>query len=370
MRGNRVALGGSGAGMRTKTVWAYLALALVAAGTHWLLPDPGSRAAAWDLLGTLAVALAAVGITRNRPDDRRPWIFLAIGLALFVAGDIVWDLSSQVFGEPQSFIPQSDVVYLSAYPFFAVGLLRIAQHRRGGRAALLDGGVVAIALSAPLWTFVIRPVLDHAPRSSLDRVITIAYPLMDVVLLVIVAYTVFTLPRWNPAAMLLIGGLMVNMAADILYARFTIIGTEESTPWLDPLWPASYALLAAAFLHPAMRELTQSTAEGRQEHDRGRIGILILALFAFPTTFIIEAITGERVGSEFLSITSIVISSLVVWRLVSLVRDSARAHDRLSASEQRFRALVQNASDAVAVTGTEGELLYVSPGAERLLGRS
>jgi PAS domain S-box-containing protein len=50
------------------------------------------------------------------------------------------------------------------------------------------------------------------------------------------------------------------------------------------------------------------------------------------------------------------------------LRPIRQAQAALAASEARFRLLIENASDLVAVTSADGDLLYVSPSVERLLG--
>jgi diguanylate cyclase (GGDEF)-like protein/PAS domain S-box-containing protein len=50
------------------------------------------------------------------------------------------------------------------------------------------------------------------------------------------------------------------------------------------------------------------------------------------------------------------------------VTDQKRAEEALRASEERFRALVQNASDMIAILSVEGQVLYGSPSHERVLG--
>jgi diguanylate cyclase (GGDEF)-like protein/PAS domain S-box-containing protein len=50
------------------------------------------------------------------------------------------------------------------------------------------------------------------------------------------------------------------------------------------------------------------------------------------------------------------------------VTDRRRAEEALRASEERFRALVQNASDMIAIVDREGTILYESPSHWRILG--
>jgi len=59
--------------------------------------------------------------------------------------------------------------------------------------------------------------------------------------------------------------------------------------------------------------------------------------------------------------------------LLGIARDMTeeqRAEDALRASEKRFRALIENSSDAISLISAEGTILYESPSVHRVLGYS
>ena len=49
--------------------------------------------------------------------------------------------------------------------------------------------------------------------------------------------------------------------------------------------------------------------------------------------------------------------------------DLVGSHASLQASEERFRSLVQNASDVTIILDARGQVTYVSPAADRVWGR-
>ena len=113
---------------------------------------------------------------------------------LFAAGDVVFDVAQRGFGQADGY-PYADIVYLVAYAILAVALFQLAR-ARFDRETTIDSVVVAVALSAVIWQWVVTPVLDSTSGATAERIVSVAYPIMDILLVVVIVHAVFTLPRW------------------------------------------------------------------------------------------------------------------------------------------------------------------------------
>ena len=326
-----------------------------------------------DGISVVAAAGAFYGIYRNRPDRRKTWMLFALGLALIAAGDVTYDIAVQAFGRPDGY-PFADILYLASYPVLAIALVRLARSRFD-RATLIDSALVAVALSAVLWYWVITPVLDSSTGSALQRLVTVAYPLMDILLLVVIVHAVFTLPRWTAAAMFLFAGLTLMLVADAVYARLVADGSYVEGTALDALWPISYFLLAAAVMHPSMRHLWEGKANPARR-ERARMFVLGAALFAAPAVVLLDDHGSST--SLLLAVITGLAALAVAWRIVGVAAESNDARTELGEREARFRALVQHSADVVIVLDGDGVVQYVSPAIEpvfrtrpdRLVGKS
>ena len=157
-----------------------------------------------------AAAAAVYGILRNQPRRRGVWQLFALGLALFAAGDVVFDVAQRAFGRADGY-PYADILYLARVPRARYWLLvRLARALSLTARQLVDSAIVAVAVSAVIWQWVVTPVIESTNGATLEHLATIAYPLMDILLVVVIVHAVFTLPRWSAAVWLLFIGLGVH----------------------------------------------------------------------------------------------------------------------------------------------------------------
>ena len=259
--------------------WCFLAAGVVLSGLALLDGSDSVRSFAFDALALVAAGGAVYGILRNRPDSRVAWLAPRDRSRALRSRRCRLRRRRRAAQASNTGYPWADLLYLSAYPFIAYALYRLARsHFR--RDTTVDSAIVALAASAVIWQWVVTPVIATADGATLERIVAAAYPMMDVVLVVAIVHAVFTLPRWVPAAWFLFGGLAVMLVADTVYARLVADGAYIDGGALDALWPIAYFLLAAAALHPSMRNALvharQRTGTPRtRAHDRARRGSVL-----------------------------------------------------------------------------------------------
>ncbi|MET0628742.1 MAG: EAL domain-containing protein [Acidimicrobiia bacterium] len=345
--------------------WWFLAVALGATALSLL---SGSEQFTSFLLDAIAVAAgcgAVFGIMRNQPARLWPWRLVAIAIVLSAAGDVVYDVAVRGFGAESGY-PFADLFYLPAYPCLAVALWQLSGPRR--RDTFADSAIVTLAVSAVIWQWVITPMLETAGATTLEHLVAVTYPIMDVVLVVAIVHAVFTLPRLITSARFLFAGLTVMLVADTVFARLVADSTYVDGGTLDALWPIAYSLLAAAILHPSMRAFGEERDPGLVRAGRARIVVLAAALFCVPAIVVIDGATSD----EAVALTAIVAATaaLVGWRITRLITETNQAREEIGESEARFRALVQHSSDAVAVIDRTGIITFATPAIDTILGRS
>ena len=79
--------------LRAPLWMAYLAIGALVLVVHRSM-ETGvfAQTTLYDIIGASAVAAAFVGVWRNKPDRKMPWVLMAVGQGLFVAGDLLWEL--------------------------------------------------------------------------------------------------------------------------------------------------------------------------------------------------------------------------------------------------------------------------------------
>jgi hypothetical protein len=255
---------------RTDALFLVAALVAVAPFVLQLAGMPGGelgealRLYVGNLSKLLFLVLAAFGAARSAASFeagnpmRSSWRIMAVGLAGFAAGEAVLLIYQAALRVPSPFPSAADFFFVPSYPLLLAGLLRaIRAYGESGypigspreRAQMAGATVVVAALAAyPM----LKPVVA-VPAPALEMVLNVAYPVLDLALLVPVVILLRIAIRfrggevWKVWAGLL-AGFMLSCAADTLFAYFTASGHESLDPLSDVLFILSYAALARGAL--------------------------------------------------------------------------------------------------------------------------
>ncbi len=277
----------------------------------------------YDAVGVSAILAALVGAWRYRPDRRLPWILMAAGQGLFVAGDLLWNWYEAIGEDP--FPSMADVLYLAGYPFIALGLLLLIRRRLGDgdRGGLLDAAILTTAAAILSWTFLMQPQVAATDLDTLSLSISLAYPLADLILIGVAMGLLTTPGARTPSFLILAISLGCLLLADQIYAVQALDGTYVSGGSLDTLYLAAYVLFGASALHPSMRRLTDPHPVPVTWLGPVRLVGLAAAMITGP--FLVALGPGGENGLFVVAAGTALLSLLVLARLAGLV--GLLAHD-------------------------------------------
>jgi signal transduction histidine kinase len=339
--------------MKTRAWWVFLLTMAPIVGLYLFGPAAFNRGPVFNAIGLSAIAAIIAGARMHRPSSTAAWYLIALGMALFVAGDVVAYNYVRFFGVPLPFPSIADLLYLAVFPVLVAGvMLLIRQRARGGdRSSLIDALIIAMGLGLLSWVFLMAPYA-HAHLSTPQKLTSLAYPLVDLFLLSMAVRLAFSGADKSRSCYLTVIAISVLFATDGTYGWLQLHGGYATGGLLDGGWIAFYLLLAAAALHPSMAAAPGEA--GRSRPTRPRLMGLALATFVAPVTGLLAQTSGwDRVVTAG---ASIVLFGLVLLRMVDMVQrheaGAAREH-ALEKTATRLRELDQLKDHFVATVSHE-----------------
>ena len=162
----------------------------------------------------------------------------------------------------------------------------------------------------------IAPYLSDDQLTVVPKLVSIAYPLGDILLLAAAIRLAVDAGKRAPAFYLLASSIVTLLLTDFVYGLVTLNGTYTGQLWLDAGWIVFYLLWGAAALHPSMRELEQAAPERDMRLRPLRLGLLLTAAVIAP---VIE------MAQELMNTDRLIVVNIGVDRPV---RPRRRAHRR------------------------------------------
>ena len=212
--------------MRRRLWLWYLGAAILGGLAYYFIPPFAKSGPFFNILGLSSVVAIVVGIRLHRPATKLPWVLFAVGLTLFIAGDFITYNYNRLFGHDIPFPSIGDLAYLAVYPCLIAGILVLIKRRSPGRDrdSLLDSLIIAIGAGLYSWVFLMAPYAHDHTLSPLVKIVSIAYPLMDLLLLGVVVRLVVGGGRREPAFYLLMLGALALLVTDAAYGAIQLSG--------------------------------------------------------------------------------------------------------------------------------------------------
>jgi diguanylate cyclase (GGDEF)-like protein/PAS domain S-box-containing protein len=349
-------------GERRLAPWQFMTLVgMGLLAIYPVVPLPWLKAALYQLIGLVPVAAIAWSLHVHRMPRPMPWLLIAGGQLAFAAGDAIWTYHELVLGS-SPFPSVGDLAYLAGYPLLAAACLLLVRERQRGveQPRLVDAGILTVGFGILAWTVVLHPIATESAIPSVERLVSIAYPAMDILLIGIVARLAFAPSSRGASPRFLIASLALMFGADLVFSMQTAGSGYATGGLIDLLWLLSYVALAAAALHPSVAAPILPAPIVETGMSSRRLALLGAASLMGPTALVLE-VALARNADPLLGIATLVATALVVVRLAGVT-------STLRHSEQRFRSLVQNASDVTTIMAADGTNLYESPAVSGVLG--
>ncbi|GGU43896.1 membrane associated phosphodiesterase [Streptomyces lavendofoliae] len=337
-----------------------------------IMGDFGLSAAA------LVAAVSCFVYARTRGSRFRPaWLLFAFSSAMAAGGNTVWGWYEVVLDRA---VPQpsvADLFFLLFAPPAIVGLLVLAKRpvtRAGWICLGLDSWLIGGSLLTLSWSLALAHTARFEGESVARAALSLAYPLLDIVLVSMVLALHFRRSQANRSAVrTAIAALALTVLCDALFTSPLLRDHYRSGQLLDAGWFAGSLLLAYAPWGADRAPESPAPPRGPRPHSRpvaGSLAALTPYLAAAVCTLgilynVIEDRTVDRVV-VFTGCT--VVLALVVRQGIMLLDNIALTHE-LAQKENHFRSLVQGSSDVIMIAAPDGVLRYVSPAASGVYGR-
>jgi diguanylate cyclase (GGDEF)-like protein/PAS domain S-box-containing protein len=340
--------------MSRRAWWCYLLVLLTGVPVYFFAVAGPAQRLLFYAYGFSSAAAILVGLRMHRPQRRWPWLAFVGGLLLFAFGDVAFDLYAAA-GNTIPVPSVADYLYLAGYPVLALGFVLLVRYRARGAdlASALDGLMVAIGVGVLAWVFVMAPYAHDRTLSVGARVVPIAYPALDLLLVAVVVRLLLSRGVHNPSFRLLAASVVALLVADGFFAVATLHNTYVDGNFIDLGWLLSYALWGSAALHPSMSRLTDASSSSGARRSRIALTLLGLAALTSPVTLIIQRIRGVDSNEILLAASSVIMFLLVLARLSLTSRALDASNRELAQAGARQLVLTDTAVAFVSAVDVE-----------------
>jgi diguanylate cyclase (GGDEF)-like protein len=313
--------------VRRAKLWRWWLVAGVVATAGYFVAPAGSLVSnlVYNVVGLAAGVAVLVAVRMYRPPRPAMWYWIAAGQFATALGDVTYEYFKYVLHE-EPYPSFADVFYLASYPLALVGLLLLVRGRRGRIAELIDAAIVATGLGLVFWVFVLHPIAADS-AASLEGVVSIAYPAVDVLLLALLVRLLMDPANRTPSTRLIGLAAALTLVADTAFSLMTLYSGADTRP-LDALYLSSYLCWGAASLHPAPATAADDTDEDVRVRP-ARLALFGACSLLAPALLLLPRVGVDRLDRSVVAVGSGALFLLVITRMGGFVRRLRRQSEAI-----------------------------------------
>ncbi|AEV84476.1 hypothetical protein ACWT_3453 [Actinoplanes sp. SE50] len=303
----------------------HVVIAVVAVGGFLAVPDGSTLQLVWQVTaGWLAAVMMVIGIRRRRVTPAAPWWLFAIGVAGNASGILVEYILTHTQVDP-GFPSWADAAYLSLYPAAAAGLLLMIRRRNVQRdwATAVDATTLTTGIGLLAWIFMIKPAAEDPTIGLLGHIVSVAYPLGDIVLLAMTVRLLLSGSGQNVSFRLVSAALICFLAGDGTWAVINQLAWEPGPVphrLLADVFLVGFLLFGAAAVHTDARSLSRRVAPRPARISRSLLATLTATSLIAPVLLIVQTLRHQVSDALSIAVGCIALFLLVVTRMTQLLR--------------------------------------------------
>ena len=154
-------------------------------------------------------------------------VLLGMGILSYALGQIIYTYYELALHQTPPFPSLADIGYLLEYPFFLLGILLLPARPIpvASRARIAVDGLMTMTVALTFsWYFILGPVVQQGSETVLAKIVAVAYPLADIVLIICLLILALRPSAYalRPAVYLLALGLILLVVSDSVYGYQTM----------------------------------------------------------------------------------------------------------------------------------------------------
>lgn len=334
---------------------ALLTACVVGTVVHLVWPEGPAGELSYVAVTFAAAVLAWLGVAHSAGAPRRARWLVATGLTSSAVADIVYMPLGWSGGGPDMSI--ADIFWLASYVALFAGLLRLLLTTNGGRwqvESLLDLGAITTLSVLAVWQYTVNDIVADSSAPTLVRLVWSSYPVLDAVLLALVARLVVNRRVRAVAGPWLVVGVLCWLFSD--FGSIVAADASGAGRWLDLGW-----MLGAVFIGGSVGRTIGTSGAATPEHtdrnwDHSRLAIGLLPLLAPGAVHLWVTRHGAQPDPVPLFVATAALAGLAYARGTVLLGRNRQAQADLVSSQRYYSALAAHSSDAVLVIDRSGRI--------------